>query len=100
MRRLVREASDGEAAHVDVPAVLAQMRGEAFPLPPANAEKTPARADLPMETAGVQSDLIPEVEDAPTDSVAVFKIETIRVEPQKLDALMTLAGEMAVSLHK
>ncbi len=30
-------------------------------------------------------------------SPAVFKIETIRVEPQKLDALMTLAGEMAVT---
>ena len=30
-------------------------------------------------------------------SPTAFKIETIRVEPQKLDALMTLAGEMAVT---
>ena len=30
-------------------------------------------------------------------SPATFKIDTIRVEPQKLDALMTMAGEMAVT---
>jgi two-component system chemotaxis sensor kinase CheA len=30
-------------------------------------------------------------------TTTTFKIETIRVEPQKLDALMTLAGEMAVT---
>lgn len=30
-------------------------------------------------------------------SPTAFKVETIRVEPQKLDALMTLAGEMTVT---
>lgn len=32
-----------------------------------------------------------------TVSPTTFKIDTIRVEPQKLDALMTMAGEMAVT---
>ena len=184
MRRLAREAADGEAAQVDIPLVLAQLRGEILPAAPA-PEDSPAVADLaPREDVGIPDahsiagslpgvsvseltpaggsvapdrlSLTPPNEDVTTSqeperaiptpepsgivpvavpmrspaqeepragatvaaeeapilvsepptavdetqaavSPAAFKIETIRVEPQKLDALMTLAGEMAVT---
>ena len=181
MRRLVKEASDGEPARVDMPRLLAELRGEALPVTPTREDSPPdgdapregddgadtLRQDRTVPDSGLSEitrsegsadvmrfpvppalDPVPSsggmahrgpilkpIEDvqvtaaprslpeAPSDepipavdeypllnepyaamdgprallSPASFKIETIRVEPQKLDALMTLAGEMTVT---
>ncbi len=174
MRQLAREAGGGEVAQVDVPHVLAQLRGEALPalLEPADGHtdsslshqelgSVPASAVAENSLANRCADtmsppLAPTLKGAPIQqepdrstgpsapTVAVraaaavpppareavtgkqvsaadepraiiselptvvdeaqafvpstaYKIETIRVEPQKLDALMSLAGEMAVT---
>lgn len=101
MRRLAREASGGEAADVDLAAVLAQLRGETAPIEPVPDESEPSGDASPPQNHAIAGEPehrgteVPEDSQAPTVSPA-FKIETIRVEPQKLDALMTLAGEMVV----
>jgi len=102
MRRLAREASGGEPADVDLNAVLSQLRGESPSVAPSlefaarqNVLSGPAeRAD---ESMPVRLSIEPSDESQEAVASAAFKIETIRVEPQKLDALMTLAGEMVVS---
>ncbi|MBV9470176.1 MAG: chemotaxis protein CheA, partial [Abitibacteriaceae bacterium] len=77
---------------------------------PAQTAMVPAD-DAPtvaIEVADAQSSALTEVQDetspitAPETTeisprAANFKIETIRVEPTKLDALMTLAGELTVT---
>jgi len=102
MRRLAQEASGGEPARIDLASVLAELRS-------ANSqpESEPATSALPEDdsSAAVHADtVIPEYEapETPDDlqtpvSPAAFTIDTIRVVPQKLDALMTLAGELAVT---
>ena len=134
MRRLAREAGNGEPADVDVPTVLARLRGEetetklgpendppaAFePQAPEQAQasdltarqgilaapasltefKEPSMCDV--STAASEPPaldaLAAPTEPAAFDSPTAFKIETIRVDPLKLDALMTLAGEMTVT---
>lgn len=182
MRRLAREAGDGEAVEVDIPLVLAQMRGETLPAktasggsaadgdsaayggvadarhqnshglesalpatapaegsatpwhvpltpeieniaalqnserkaappespgaaPPVAAGGLPVRRDSSVEATvpaaeppALVSDPLAAVDDLQTNvSSTAFKIETMRVEPQKLDALMTLAGEISVT---
>jgi two-component system chemotaxis sensor kinase CheA len=149
MRRLAREACNGEPANVDIPAVLAQLRGETLPeIAAIEADSTqptapeadkvqaapeeagrftgsgsPETASLPEAVASdarqaasveppaglpvISTASLPVVspstlpvaseEGSALGSQSAFKIETIRVEPQKLDALMTLAGEMAVT---
>jgi two-component system chemotaxis sensor kinase CheA len=138
MRQLAKEACGGEDAQVDLPGVLALLRGKAIPgksttvprgqplaveiaaadfdkpsqpplhrdlqfqihaepnapplriAPTANATVIEAFAETPIDSAVVQ-------DEAYAPAVNAFKTETIRVEPQKLDALMTLAGEMVVT---
>jgi two-component system chemotaxis sensor kinase CheA len=120
MRRLAQEACGGAEAQVDIPRVLAQMRGETVaeldPSPQETVEVAVAAevpsAITPVSTSpspnpGANPDgiasaehLLPELTGPILDddwSPVPFKIETIRVEPQRLDALMTLAGEMAVT---
>ncbi|MCW3053722.1 MAG: CheA signal transduction histidine kinase [Chthonomonadales bacterium] len=102
MRRLAREASGGEPADVDLNAVLDQLRGESPSLEPVlePAERqnvSTAEAERADERTLARRPV--EASDESLEPVAstAFKIETIRVEPQRLDALMTLAGEMVVS---
>ncbi len=71
-------------------------------LPPARKESN-RRPNIAVEEPPVsQSDVsagskpLAAIEEAFV-SATTFKIETIRVEPQKLDALMTMAGEMTVT---
>ena len=151
IRRLAREASDGEAAQVDIPLALAQLRGESAPTPDVSdsaennsgpdrsaAEAKDPSSDPPDQDAGAAGtqdldtsqfdtrSFDTNAEDFPLPKTTLadteagdhsevlaaqnnaaaaemqaastsFKIETIRVEPQKLDALMTLAGEMSVT---
>lgn len=96
MRRLAQEACTGEAPPVDPPESLVFTDEE-------EAQGTepfeyldvvqPAVVTLPRPETPIG---LPENEVAPSTS-ATFKIETIRVEPQKLDSLTTLAGEMVVT---
>ena len=177
MRKFAREATEGEAANVNMAEVLAQLRGDdqsttfapmdgkpgnsatetaaattPAPFNPApslvpivpefenisvlpksqnngNAQEPPgtARPDTAAlstqptangrqavaimerpavrDSSGALNDSPGAVDDSLTIpdgeqslvSPATFKIDTIRVEPQKLDALMTMAGEMAVT---
>jgi len=102
MRRLAREAVGGEAANVDLSAVLGQLRGELPSVEPVLEPAERQQASTPEAAWGDES--VPErrpvepLDESPEPVASTaFKIETIRVEPQKLDALMSLAGEMAVS---
>lgn len=128
MRRLAQEACGGDDAQVDIPRVLAQLRGEPTALPDASSqekEEVPDPIDspngdapLPMSQEPKAQDTerpiltrsegpasppelpIPHEIDRPALPTTGFKIETIRVEPQRLDALMTLAGEMSVTTSR
>ena len=84
---------------------MAQWRGEEPPLTE-EAREPPAHAP----EIGVDEPLLSTLhDDAHSESVATSDVslsasapsasavDTIRIEPQKLDALMTLAGEMAVT---
>jgi two-component system chemotaxis sensor kinase CheA len=99
MRRLVQEAGGGEPAEVDIDAVLAELRGDEAPVE-ALSENGETPGDRAPAERRADDDLpAPRPIEKPDDGqgAAAFKIETIRVEPQKLDALMTLAGEMVVT---
>ena len=102
--------SDHDIADAPLPLSLAavsrpsHIAARVTAIPPVSAEPDSA----PMTTIAVAADelLPPPVAAAPTAAVdeslalvspSTFTIDTIRVEPQKLDALMTLAGEMAVT---
>ncbi len=116
VRKIVREAVTGVASGVNVFYVLAQLMGansntsledeESLFAPTTNNE-----VDLfsdPTAQSEVD-DLFPDLAssepsapDIPSQEVAAtsdttYQIETIRVEPQKLDTLMTQAGELAVT---
>ena len=78
IRALVAEAITGEPSGLDVDQVIRQLEhhGEVIPAePPAD---------------GADSELQPR-------QAGAYRIETIRVEPQKLDALMTQASELLVA---
>lgn len=117
VRKIVREAVSGVASGVNVFYVLAQLMGastdtsleseESLFAPPTNNE-----VDLFPDDATAQNevdDLFPDLAsseppalDIPSQEIAAtsdttYQIETIRVEPQKLDTLMTQAGELAVT---
>lgn len=106
--KLVQEAITGVSADVTVGAVLAQMSGAepvAAVRPTLNGT---SRADGDGETTGAAAGTVDAEQDPPSpdieaDAVAIlaahipFKIDTIRVQPEKMDALMTLAAEMTVT---
>jgi two-component system chemotaxis sensor kinase CheA len=134
MRMLAREACGGESAGVDMPQVLAQLRGAEVPTLASEAIETsdpsseselitrpsptpsiPAETVEPHATelpglAGAPPELLTTAlgnaplgspdDDAASPPLATFKIETIRVEPLKLDALMTLAGEISITTSR
>lgn len=119
MRRLALEAGEGQEANVDVESVLERLRGPAA-APPEPAQEEQVRTTVPesvpiaspaegsaLETPEPEPEL-PARSEPPgrpervgeasaLNVTAAFKIDTIRVEPQKLDALMALAGEMSVT---
>lgn len=117
VRKIVREAVTGVASGVNVFYVLAQLMGasthtsledeESLSAPTADRE-----VDLIFDDPTAQNevdDLFPDLAaseppapDVPSQEIAAtsdttYQIETIRVEPQKLDTLMTQAGELAVT---
>lgn len=124
--KLVNEAVTGEAANISVEAVLAQMNG-AGPLvssrsdaakadvpvsdiapgePEEAASAAPIAAPIAATVAATSAPVMSEplsasppspVDDALTAPLTAFKIETIRVEPEKMDGLMTLAAELTVT---
>ncbi len=108
MRKIVREAVTGVASGVNVFYVLAQLMGantdtstedqEALFEP--NTEEVDLFPDItaPLEADDLFPDITsrePSAQDIATEDS--YQIETIRVEPQKLDTLMTQAGELAVT---
>ena len=107
MRSIVREAVTGVASGVNVFYVLAQLMGAntdtSIEDEEALFEPNTEEVDLfPDITAVEVDDLFPVASSEPSaQDVATgessYQIETIRVEPQKLDTLMTQAGELAVT---
>ena len=107
MRSIVRESVTGVASGVNVFYVLAQLMGANTDTSIENQEAlfepNTEEIDLfPDITALEVDDLFPPVasrepsaQDVATEDS--YQIETIRVEPQKLDTLMTQAGELAVT---
>lgn len=72
--------------------------GEVAGTEPSNAEFGVRNAELKPEAAATitpHSELRTPQSDAPQS--AAFRIETIRVDPKKLDALLTQAGELTVT---
>jgi two-component system, chemotaxis family, sensor kinase CheA len=115
VRKIVREAVTGVASGVNTFYVLAQLMGAgsntSLEAEAALFAPTTDEIDLfsnttePLEIDNLFPDLAtsePSVQDIPSQDIAVpsesnYQIETIRVEPQKLDTLITQAGELAVT---
>jgi len=112
IRALVHEAVTGEAAGVSVERVLAGLNGTVAELddsevvsPPPNVATAMHLPIVEEPTAEEPTIDLPAVEAAEHSSAevalpnpqAAFKIETIRVQPQKLDGLMTLAADLTVT---
>lgn len=109
MRKIVREAVTGVDSGVNVFYVLAQLMG-------ANTDTSIEDQEALFEPNTEEVDLFPDVtplleaddlfpnlassepsaQDVATGESS-YQIETIRVEPQKLDTLMTQAGELSVT---
>lgn len=85
IRKLVHEAVTGKSAGINVFYVLAQLMG---------ADITSSTQDLEIASPDVPE---PTVEVGEPAQVGSYQIDTIRVEPQKLDFLMTQAGELTVT---
>ncbi len=130
MRALVRQATTGQRARVNIEATLAAMRAE-IPLaappafPPVEIVSAPAPAPIELTqpepesgaepptrhsangAAPVPTDVAPPtVSPTPAHSTSgatdngngtAWSIETMRVEPGKLDSLLAMAGELVVS---
>ena len=79
VRQLAHEAVTGEAAEVNLFSAMAQLMG------------------TEVDAATKVSEAIAPNEQSATAQVNDYQIETIRVEPQKLDALMRQAGELSVT---
>lgn len=95
MRKLVHEAVTGEPAGVKVVSLLAQLSDAASGVA---AESTPPANR--REPSAHSADTAQEAERTAEDGLAQthrYHIETMRVDPQKLDALMTQAGELTVT---
>ncbi|BCM92579.1 gliding motility regulatory protein [Abditibacteriota bacterium] len=123
MRALVRQATTGQTANVDVAFTLAAMHAEIPPpsvpapstasdtvVPPSSLESFPVAVDqergievargeaLAVSSQGmvpVPPPLASNIPDGGNGSG--WSIETMRVEPGKLDALLAMAGELVVS---
>lgn len=107
IRKLVAEAVTGQPAGIDVLAVIDQLtrerrkssrpRGKIWTpeeravAAAAKAAQAPAAMD---EAAAEPGDSPPPQEGA---AGSQYRVETIRVEPRRLDALMTHAGELSVT---
>jgi two-component system chemotaxis sensor kinase CheA len=108
INKLVHEAVTGEAANINTFSILAQLMGaddnHAVPETTPNttseadellfAEITASVPQIINETAKLDS---PPEEPITTVSVDNHQIDTIRVEPEKLDFLLTQAGELSVT---
>ena len=103
IRNLVHEAVAGEPSGVKVLDVLAHLSGEgpidastsvrvAFDAPRGEAKETRVQEEPLAEGA-----LAPSIGEDWQSQARRYRIDTIRVDPQKLDGLMTQAGELTVT---
>src|SRR5688572_16035590 len=83
IRKLVRQAVTGESSGVDVERILRTLGEEAAAA--ASDEAIPATGSEPTDAEAVDS------------SDGAQRMQTIRVDLRKLDALMTEAGELIVT---
>ena len=104
IRRLIHEALTGQPAGVDVLSILDQLTRERrkAPRPPKSRRPMPesAASEAPAEPARATETSSTETRASEADMPAVgtaYRVETIRVEPRRLDVLMTHAGELSVT---
>lgn len=107
MKQLVHEATTGEPTGVNLFYVLAELMGAA-PSPPTASPAAPAiREAIHPGIAPPQPQTPPTLSPEPAPphpspdidltTTADYRIETIRVPTQSLDALMTQSGELTVT---
>lgn len=112
IRKLVLEAVTGQPSGIDVLSVIDQLTRERRRAPRARDQVWTAqeRAAAVSAPAGAAAKAAPDRSDAPPDGAggpstpapedpagAQYRVDTIRVEPRKLDVLMTHAGELSVT---
>ncbi len=102
---LLRPATDGPPEEEDFPSLDPEAPSAAAPEPRTEVGETGGAA--PPQAAGAVLQKIGEEGVNPSPKVAAvsstdgkFRIETIRVATEKLDALMTLAGELSVTKNR
>jgi two-component system chemotaxis sensor kinase CheA len=106
INKLVREAVTGEAANVNTFLVLAQLMGaDANPAltetAPVNTSDDLLFAEIAASVPQIISETV-KIGSAPEEPIATasvdnHQIDTIRVEPEKLDTLLTQAGELSAT---
>lgn len=112
IRKLVHEAVTGQPSGINVLSIIDQLTRErrslrradeqpwtakqraAAAAAQARAKETPA-PPAAKDSAAAADSAPPAGEDTATG--AAYRVETIRVEPRKLDVLMTHAGELSVT---
>ncbi len=104
MRALVAQALGDQPASVDVPALLGSLREtSAAPPPPSVAEPQTSVTEPQTSVAEPQTSAIAPPPSATASGKAAdagWSIETMRVDPAKLDGLLSMAGELVVSTSR
>jgi two-component system chemotaxis sensor kinase CheA len=89
--------SQVEAMSPPTPLNLTPNPSQPHPQPLSTSPPTPLLRGEGSKERGERLSLTPPAEPSEPISVSSYQIDTIRVEPQKLDALMTQAGELTVT---
>ncbi len=117
VRKLVKQAVTGEPSGVDVLAVLAQLEGKAEVAEPVSEvqaappleKPAPLPEEIPVQMITKPLVAMPSSDPVNESSAEVskaemtqepggrYQIDTIRIKPEKLDALMTQSGELTVT---
>ncbi len=113
IRKLAAEAITGEPSPVNVFQSLARLRGASTTAVETPTQEQKAKVvngvkqlaavavaePIPVSTSSTEKKILPVAGNEKNQPVAIgnYRIETIRLETNKLDALMTQAGELIVS---
>jgi two-component system chemotaxis sensor kinase CheA len=94
IRKLVHESVTGEDAGIDVQAVLADLESSV------ESENEDPDPEIETDLVHTEPELTAAPESTPQAKAGIgdtYRIETIRVEPRRLDVLVRQAGELVVT---
>jgi two-component system, chemotaxis family, sensor kinase CheA len=98
MRQFVEEAvSDTHSAETTVNALVPASGHDLIVSPIRAVEARPAEGESESAAGGPVAEAAPAPTGVPEPSSGRYRIDTMRVEPQKLDALMKQASELTVA---